>query len=229
MKKYLALVLTLVFCLSVPAYAEDLSGDSGDSDSPAYEESGGEISAPDPEPEPTSNPEPALEPEPTPEPEPAPDPEPTPELVPVDPPETPVDPPQELPTPDPTLDIPQEVPGLSDTLPSVLPDLGGFAPDSLYTVQQEPAMSPYSTYSIDGDSPDRTSGTLADITARLFGEYQPRTQTVTDYLSDGTSVTYDQYVPGVAGMDWNWIAGAVLFTIVLWSLFKLLGVFFKNA
>lgn len=89
-------------------------------------------------------------------------------------------------------------------------------------------MSPYSTYSIGNDSPDRASGSLSDITARLFGEYQPRTQTVTEYLSDGTSVTYDQYVPGVAGMDWNWIAGAVLFTIVLWSLFKLLGVFFKN-
>ena len=32
---------------------------------------------------------------------------------------------------------------------------------------------------------------------------------------------------GAAGVDWAWIAGVALFAIVLYSLFRLLGVFFK--
>ena len=38
MKKYLALFLALVLCLSVTAYAEDLDGNSGNADAPAYED-----------------------------------------------------------------------------------------------------------------------------------------------------------------------------------------------
>ena len=57
----------------------------------------------------------------------------------------------------------------------------------------------------------------------LFGEYTPKTYSVTTYLSDGSTVTTTEYVPGLAGLDWPWLAGVVLFALVLWSFFRLLG------
>lgn len=86
-----------------------------------------------------------------------------------------------------------------------------------------PAMSPYSV-SVPDEVPAPESETaLKSIVSALFGEYAPKTQTVTEYLPDGSSVTSQEYVPGVAGMDWHWIAGVGLFSLVLLCLFKLLG------
>lgn len=101
--------------------------------------------------------------------------------------------------------------------------------DDLMFYETVPDVTPgYSTYALDDSAPAYDSGTMADVIVRVFGEYQPKTQTVTDHLSDGTSVSYEQYVPGVAGVDWHWVSGVCLFALVLWSFFKLLGVFFKN-
>ena len=36
-------------------------------------------------------------------------------------------------------------------------------------------------------------------------------------------MTYQEYVPGLAGLDWSWLAGVALFSITLWSLFALIG------
>lgn len=65
----------------------------------------------------------------------------------------------------------------------------------------------------------------------LFGSYQP--VTYTEYIpytaADGTAMwdSYEVVASGLAGVDWPWVAGVFLFAIVLYSLFRLLGVFFK--
>lgn len=119
---------------------------------------------------------------------------------------------------------------VSDSVGSDTGDLvDPFAEDELMLYAVAPDVTPgYSTYSLDDSNPAYDSGTMADLIVRVFGEYQPKTQTVTDHLSDGTSVSYEQYVPGAAGVDWHWVSGVCLFALVLWSFFKLLGVFFKN-
>lgn len=57
----------------------------------------------------------------------------------------------------------------------------------------------------------------------IFGEYQPRTYSVTTYLPDGTAVTSTEIVPGLAGLDWVWIFGVGLFALFLFCLMRLLG------
>ena len=80
----------------------------------------------------------------------------------------------------------------------------------------------YSVLTLSGMEATNDNSFAQAITA-LFGEYTPRTQTVTQYLADGTTVTYQEYVPGLAGLDWSWLAGVALFSITLWSLFTLIG------
>ena len=65
----------------------------------------------------------------------------------------------------------------------------------------------------------------------LFGRYTP--VTYTDYIfvtaADGTvmSEEIERVASGLAGVDWPWLMGVLLFAIVLYSLFRILGVFFK--
>lgn len=65
----------------------------------------------------------------------------------------------------------------------------------------------------------------------LFGSYQPVTYSEYFYYTaaDGTVMqdVNEVVASGLAGVDWPWIAGVFLFAIVLYSLFRLLGVFFK--
>ena len=61
----------------------------------------------------------------------------------------------------------------------------------------------------------------------LFGDYQPRTQTVTETYPDGSSVTYTEVIDGFGGLDYYWLGGVLIFCIVLWSFFKFLGGIFK--
>jgi len=70
--------------------------------------------------------------------------------------------------------------------------------------------------------PDAETTLTSTVTA-LLGTYTPRTQTVTAILSDGSTVTYEEYVQGLAGVDWEWMSGAVLFTAFLWSIFRMIG------
>ena len=72
------------------------------------------------------------------------------------------------------------------------------------------------------------SGDTAVTSRSVFGDYHQRTQTVTETAADGTSVTSTEPVPGLAGLDWYWLSGVFLFTIVLWSFFRFLGVVFKR-
>lgn len=97
---------------------------------------------------------------------------------------------------------------------------------SVIYVEPDPVVMGYSTFELD-ESEGRTESTISDAVVAIFGEYQPLTTTVTDHLSDGSSVTYEQVVDGIAGVDWVWVASVGLFGLVLYSLLRLLGVFFK--
>lgn len=57
----------------------------------------------------------------------------------------------------------------------------------------------------------------------MFGEYTPRTQTVTEYHSDGTEITYSQIVPGLAGLDWTWLSSVGVFSMFMYCALRALG------
>lgn len=84
-----------------------------------------------------------------------------------------------------------------------------------------PEIIPYSVTALDDTS--EAGSALVDAVKELFGEYQPRTQTVVEHLADGSTVTYQEVVPGLAGLDWSWLAGVVLFALFLYGLLRLLG------
>lgn len=85
----------------------------------------------------------------------------------------------------------------------------------------------YATSGLD-DGVDQPDESMSGIVAAVFGKYSPKTQTVSLTLDNGTVVTSQEIIPGVAGMDWHWIAGVFLFSVVLWSFFRFLGVIFKH-
>lgn len=84
-----------------------------------------------------------------------------------------------------------------------------------------PAVSAQPPVSDLDSATDEREG-LAGVVSSIFGTYTPRTYTTTTYI-DGQAVTATEIVPGVAGLDWPWLCGAVLFAIMLFCLFKLLG------
>lgn len=92
--------------------------------------------------------------------------------------------------------------------------------DGFSLLPAESAVTGETTSDADDSSP--AEGFPSMVTT-LFGDYTPRTYSVTTYLSDGSTVTTTEYVPGLAGMDWPWIAGVALFALVLYCFFKLLG------
>ena len=95
------------------------------------------------------------------------------------------------------------------------------------TTQAEQRGDTVSVSEVD-DPSAHTSGSLPDLVESVFGTYTPRTQTVTVYLDDGTTVEGTEIIPGVAGMDWYWIVGVFLFALILWSFFRFLGVIFSR-
>ena len=99
-------------------------------------------------------------------------------------------------------------------------------------VEEDPGITPYTVSELNepesSGSLDPENQTMKDAVVMVLGEYSPRTQTVTQYLSDGSSESYTEIVPGVAGMDWEWISGAALFALVLFSFFKFVGVLLRN-
>lgn len=103
----------------------------------------------------------------------------------------------------------------------LLSDLEDNEVKSLYTVAE------LNEYDIE-PAADAEDQTMRDVIVLVLGEYTPRTQTVTEFLSDGSSETYVEVVPGLAGLDWEWIAGAGLFALALLSFFRIVGVFLKN-
>lgn len=78
---------------------------------------------------------------------------------------------------------------------------------------------------VDRTDVERTS--LTDAIHALFGEYTPRTYTVTTYLDDGTAIQSTEIVPGLAGLDYDWIAGVSVFVLALYCIFRMIGGMFR--
>ena len=92
------------------------------------------------------------------------------------------------------------------------------APDVYVTVEDNSPVVVYGT-----DAAGGVRSAFVDAVVSIFGEYSPRTQVVTTYLPDGTSVQNVEYVPGLAGLDWVWIFAVVLFCIVIYCIFRMIG------
>lgn len=71
------------------------------------------------------------------------------------------------------------------------------------------------------------SDTLTAALVSVLGKYEPRMKTVSVTAVDGTVSEYTEPVEGVAGLDFQWIASFVLFTVVLYCLFRIVGGIFK--
>lgn len=68
--------------------------------------------------------------------------------------------------------------------------------------------------------------TMSDAIKGVLGEYYPRTYTVSQYAADGTLLgTTTEIVPGLAGLDYEWIVGAVLFALFLYGILRMIGGF----
>lgn len=82
------------------------------------------------------------------------------------------------------------------------------------------------TTTVDAHEEDATG--LPGVVKSVFGEYHPRTQTITETRTDGTVLTSVECVPGLAGLDWYWISGVFMFGLILWSFFRFLGGVLKS-
>lgn len=71
--------------------------------------------------------------------------------------------------------------------------------------------------------PSSGPGTLPDFLRAMFGTYTPKTQTVITYFDGQPLDVSTEYVPGLAGLDVEWIASVALFGMVVYCLFRLLG------
>lgn len=68
------------------------------------------------------------------------------------------------------------------------------------------------------------SAAMADVVIAVLGEYQRQTYTVQQMDSEGNVIaTSTEYVPGLAGLDYPWIAGSVLFALLLAGFLRLIG------
>lgn len=115
-----------------------------------------------------------------------------------------------------------------DSAPVETPDVSD-APD----VSPAPSFESYTTYDLSpvevdaAPSDDGDAQSFSAVLVSLFGEYHPRVQTVTEHLADGTTVSYQEYVPGLAGLDYTWLSGVLLFTVALYCVFRMVGGVFK--
>ena len=114
-----------------------------------------------------------------------------------------------------------------DTVPAVDAgaDTGTDNGSQVIVVQGEPAAAPQSTML---DPPTLESAGLPYVVRSVFGSYHQRTQTVTTVEADGSTTSSIEPVNGLAGLDWYWLSGVFLFSLVLWSFFRFLGVVFKR-
>ena len=94
-------------------------------------------------------------------------------------------------------------------------------------IEETSSYDSYATRTLDDVETSDDTSTFPSVITSLFGTYTPRTQTVTEFLSDGSTVSYTEVVPGVAGLDWSWVASVALFGMVLYCVFRLIGGLFK--
>lgn len=234
MKKSLSLllVLLLLLALTVPALAEETEGDSDAETSESVSDDTPSSSETAPDPAPATDPDPEFEPAPIPDPvldpTPALEPDPLPDVDPDSAPELP-----------PEGDAENQ--GPAENPPAVLDTPDALAgPGGLDAPAYDVTEVPNGDIIIEEHSYTRTvdilglpaSFNLDDLTMRsalvaIFGEYTPKTQTVSTYYDGQLLDTSTEYVPGLAGADMEWIAGVIVFTVLLYCLMKLLGGVFK--
>lgn len=213
-----------------PDTSDDTSSSSDDSsdtpeDTPPVVDGPPDITEPDPVDPSPENPIPETPVDPLPE-DPAP-------VVP----ETPVDSLPENPAPevpvDPAPVVPETPVVVPDPLPVYpIPDTSVVSPGLIYEsgAGAAPAAEDHQVFTIttipefalaalESDS----ANTMSQVVRDLFGTYTPRIQTVTTYMDGEPIAVEEQYVPGVAGMDWEWIGGFAVFLLMLYCLFRLLG------
>lgn len=72
---------------------------------------------------------------------------------------------------------------------------------------------------------------MKDLIVSIFGTYEP-VMTTHAYVVPGVDgsilETVSAVAPGLAGVDWPWVAGVFLFAIVLYSFFRLAGVLLRD-
>ncbi len=68
---------------------------------------------------------------------------------------------------------------------------------------------------------------MKDLILTLFGAYEP-VMTVESHVVADVVETVEIVAPGVAGVDWPWLAGVALFAVVLYSFFRLVGVLLRG-
>ena len=66
---------------------------------------------------------------------------------------------------------------------------------------------------------------MRDLMQSIFGVYTPVSYGVFD--AEG-NLLYTAVADGAAGVDWPYVGGVLLFALVLYSFFRLLGVVFKR-
>lgn len=87
---------------------------------------------------------------------------------------------------------------------------------SSYTVTSPVVLAvPYS---------DDDTSSMVQVITNVLGEYQRITYTTEEYDANGDLVAVStEYVPGLAGLDYAWITGALLFGLLISGGLKLLG------
>lgn len=101
-------------------------------------------------------------------------------------------------------------------------------PDAENTAEPSSDVSAVRTFSIvSPEVPPAADGaysTMASVVLSVLGEYQRQTYIVEETDTQGNVIaTSTQYVPGLAGLDYHWIAGAFLFALFLYGVLRLLG------
>lgn len=120
-----------------------------------------------------------------------------------------------------SIDVPI-LPGVDPDVVSVPDDVTAsvFNFDLNFNDASQPAIYTTSYLVVSAEEP---RDGLAGLVSSIFGSYTPRTY-MTDTVVDGVIVdTVEQYVPGLAGLDYEWIAGVALFGIMLFCFMKMTG------
>ena len=123
-------------------------------------------------------------------------------------------------------------------------DFGGYGGHDTFTVSGTDVtvnVEKHDTLSVTSVAPDTSevsapfvycaepkTPTLAETIRDLFGPYTYRKQTVTTYYDGQVISVDDQIVPGLAGLDYEWLAGVFLFALTIYCLFRLLGGVLRN-
>lgn len=103
------------------------------------------------------------------------------------------------------------------------------APTPEPTPSPEPTPVPEPVYSHTqlNDAVSPSAGSLKELILSVFGDYEPRTQTIETTQGDQVT-TQVEIIPGVAGVDWPWLAGVLVFSIAFYGFFRILGVLIRG-